>query len=40
MENTVVAIGIFFFVALLLLTIIGFGINYYFRANNTNPSRH
>jgi hypothetical protein len=40
MENTVVAIGIFFFVALLLLSIIGFGINYYFRANNTNPSRH
>ena len=40
MENTVVIIGIFFFVALLLLTIMGISINYYFRANNTNPSRH
>lgn len=40
MQNTVIAIGIFFFVGLVLLTIIGFGINYYFRANNTNPTRH
>jgi len=40
MANTVVVIGIFFFVAILLLTVIGISINYYFRANNTNPTRH
>ena len=39
MLNASVVVGMFFFVSLILLSIIGFSINYYFRANNTNPSR-